>query len=194
MLNAQSDISIANASKEVRHPIRMQLALPGLSVLAGSYGVPGVDSEDNKIVLLASPGRRNSLLADGRDIELINVVFYYQLAMRKPWLPRPVASIFLQSSIMRLTMLSASLGAYGPTLASFPRVRTNTGTYVTFMSRREAHMGTATTHPASRAIKIDLRYVTDPLLTPPAAADFRYRDDPDEQWWTCSSLKMILAR
>jgi hypothetical protein len=51
---------------------------------------------------------------------------------------------------------------------------------------REAHMATAATPAARRAIEVDRHYATDPHLPPRAAPDFRSQEDPEEQIWTYS--------
>jgi len=56
--------------------------------------------------------------------------------------------------------------------------------FLLHLQEREAHMTTAATPAARRAIEIEWRYATDPHLPPRAAPDFRSREDPEEQIWT----------
>jgi len=69
--------------------------------------------------------------------------------------------------------------------------------FLLHLQEREAHMATAATPAARRAIEIEWRYITDPHLPSRAAPDFRSREDPEEQVWTYSfkdSTGRVLTR
>jgi len=55
--------------------------------------------------------------------------------------------------------------------------------FLVYLQEREAHITTATTPAARRAIEIAWWYTTDPYLPPGEPPDFGSREDPDEQVW-----------
>lgn len=59
-------------------------------------------------------------------------------------------------------------------------------TFLCHLQEQEAHMASATTPAARRAIELKWRYVTDPHLPPREAPFFRSRADPEEHIWEYS--------
>lgn len=79
--------------------------------------------------------------------------------------------------------------AYPCKLSSYPdygKTWTLRSNFLLHLQEREAHMETAATPIARRAIELEWRYVTNLHLPPCAAPDFRSQEDPKEQIWTYS--------